>query len=149
MCNLAPFPRLNSIMCNRSYIRYFLVLLLSKIRSGSNFLLSSTGSFKRFDSVDRDCKQEEGGGSAAARFSPAPSNTTTSAVSPLWNLPGIVEIPGQPLRPAPSPPPPPLSAQTSVTTPNKLHFFSAHSPTTYASTDHDPSHHPHPIRQQR
>lgn len=56
------------------------------IPSGSDFLLSSSGSFKRFDSVDRDCKD-------------LGQNTTHM---PLWNIPQS-DIPPQPLRPAPAP----------------------------------------------
>ncbi|XP_055912312.1 uncharacterized protein LOC129946221 [Eupeodes corollae] len=56
------------------------------IHSGSDFLLSSSGSFKRFDSVDRDCKD-------------IGQNTTHM---PLWNIPQS-DIPPQPLRPAPAP----------------------------------------------
>lgn len=57
-----------------------------QIPSGSEFLLNSTGSFKRFDSVDRDYKQVG----------------QTSLSSPSLNANGP-NIPPQPLRPAPAP----------------------------------------------
>lgn len=94
-----------------------------QIPSGSDFLLSSTGSFKRFDSVDRECKQQD-----------------QPSTSPLWNLPAN-SIPGQPLRPAPSPPP-------SATTPR---FFATHA--LERELRHNPQQqqhqHHHPIKQQR
>lgn len=58
-----------------------------QIHSGSEFLLNSTGSFKRFDSIDRDYKPVD-----------QPPNQ-----SPSWNI-NIPEIPPQPLRPAPKSP---------------------------------------------
>lgn len=57
-----------------------------KIHSGSEILLSSTGSFKRFDSIDHDYKEIH----------------QTSLTSPTWNVP-VPDIPPQPLRPAPAP----------------------------------------------
>ncbi|XP_055681213.1 synaptotagmin 1 [Lutzomyia longipalpis] len=57
------------------------------IQSSTEFLVGSSGSFKRFDSVDRDCKELQ--------------DQQTSV--PLWNIP-INDIPPQPLRPAPSSP---------------------------------------------
>ncbi|XP_055844034.1 uncharacterized protein LOC129910627 [Episyrphus balteatus] len=67
------------------------------IHSGSDFLLSSSGSFKRFDSVDRDCKD-------------LGQNTTSHM--PLWNIPQS-DIPPQPLRPAPAPIPSKISEEES------------------------------------
>ncbi|XP_037932936.1 probable serine/threonine-protein kinase DDB_G0276461, partial [Teleopsis dalmanni] len=59
------------------------------IHSGSDFLLSTSGSFKRFDTVDKDDHN----------YSGPPLQTT-----PLWNLPQTdCNIPPQPLRPAPAP----------------------------------------------
>lgn len=51
--------------------------------SGSELLLTSTGSFKRFESIDRDLKGND--------------------QSPSWNI-TIPEIPPQPLRIAPKSP---------------------------------------------
>lgn len=63
-------------------------ILHSQINSGSDILLSSTGSFRRFDSIDRDYKEIG----------------QTSVTSPTWNIPiPEVDIPPQPLRPAPAP----------------------------------------------
>lgn len=59
-----------------------------KIHSGSDILLSSNGSFKRFESIDHDYKEVG----------------QTSLTSPTWNLPAP-DIPPQPLRPAPAPAP--------------------------------------------
>lgn len=114
---------ISSPFCYPNFNYYVSNTLLPQIRSGSDFLLSSTGSFKRFDSVDRDCKQQE-------------------AVSSLWsNLPAA-QIPGQPLRPAPSPPPSSISSAGSAST-SKPHFFASH------SLEQQQPHHPHPIKQQR
>lgn len=55
-----------------------------KIPSGSELLINSTGSFKRFDSIDRDYK---------------PFNQATIN-SPSWSI-AVPDIPPQPLRPAP------------------------------------------------
>lgn len=49
--------------------------------------MNSNGSFKRFESIDRDYKPVD----------------QTSAQSPSWNI-TIPEIPPQPLRPAPASP---------------------------------------------
>lgn len=76
-------------------------------------MLSSSGSFKRFDTVDKEsCKH-------AAQLQNSPKHATT----PLWNLPQTeTEIPPQPLRPAPAPAPapttPPIlnSGQTKIVT---------------------------------
>lgn len=54
-----------------------------QIHSSSEFLLNSTGSFKHFDSIDRDY---------------GPIDETTSQ-----SLSWAINIPPQPLRPAPSP----------------------------------------------
>ncbi|XP_058063248.1 uncharacterized protein LOC131213256 [Anopheles bellator] len=61
------------------------------MRSGSEILLGSTGSFRRFDSVDRDYRPQYG---------PVPSAT---AVPPWHRSTDDPDIPPQPLRPAPSP----------------------------------------------
>ncbi|XP_018796620.1 PREDICTED: uncharacterized protein LOC108973671 [Bactrocera latifrons] len=92
------------------------------IHSGSEFLLSNSGSFKRFDTIDKDDYRQSG------------QQPTQHATTPLWNLAGEAEvdanIPPQPLRPAPAPgTQPPASAghiktvtfsfqQISETTPN-------------------------------
>ncbi|XP_037921142.1 uncharacterized protein LOC119657996 isoform X1 [Hermetia illucens] len=65
-----------------------------QIHSGSDFLLSSSGSFKRFDSIDRDYKQVG----------------QSSLTLPAWNLPQN-DIPPQPLRPAPAPAPSQISTK--------------------------------------
>ncbi|KAI8127921.1 Synaptotagmin-12 [Lucilia cuprina] len=67
------------------------------IHSGSELLLSSSGSFKRFDTVDKEsCKNSQ--------------NSPKHATTPLWNLSqNESEIPPQPLRPAPAP----CSSQTA------------------------------------
>ncbi|GAB0098855.1 uncharacterized protein DMENIID0001_146590 [Sergentomyia squamirostris] len=57
------------------------------IQSSSEFLMGSSGSFKRFDSVDRDCKEIQG-----------------QQTVPLWNIAVSNDIPPQPLRPAPTSP---------------------------------------------
>lgn len=76
--------------------------------------------------MDRDCKQD-----------------AATGVSPLWsNLPAA-QIPGQPLRPAPSPPPTSSSSAGSAST-SKPHFFASHS-----LEQQQQPHHPHPIKQQR
>lgn len=49
-------------------------------------MLNSTGSFKRFDSIDRDYKPID----------------QTSLITTSWNV-GGANIPPQPLRPAPAP----------------------------------------------
>ncbi|XP_004535416.1 uncharacterized protein LOC101450201 [Ceratitis capitata] len=65
------------------------------IHSGSEFLLSNSGSFKRFDTIDKDDYRQSG------------QQPTQHATTPLWNLAGEAEvdsnIPPQPLRPAPAP----------------------------------------------
>lgn len=63
-----------------------LVICPNQIQSSTEFLVGSSGSFKRFDSVDRECKEIQGQQSV-----------------PLWNIP-INDIPPQPLRPAPTSP---------------------------------------------
>ncbi|KAH8292736.1 hypothetical protein KR018_009378 [Drosophila ironensis] len=82
---------------------------MASIQSGSEFLLSTSGSFKRFDTIDKDDHNRSqqlllmngclvgGGGSGNG---PGSLEVTT----PLWNLPQAdVSIPPQPLRPAPAP----------------------------------------------
>ncbi|XP_067635750.1 uncharacterized protein Syt12 [Eurosta solidaginis] len=65
------------------------------MQSGSEFLLSNSGSFKRFDTIDKDDYRQSG------------QQATQHATTPLWNLAGEGEvdtnIPPQPLRPAPAP----------------------------------------------
>ncbi|XP_052869980.1 uncharacterized protein LOC128275470 [Anopheles cruzii] len=58
------------------------------MRSGSEILLGSTGSFRRFDSVDRDYR---------------PQVPSATAVPPWHRSTDDPDIPPQPLRPAPSP----------------------------------------------
>uniref|UniRef100_A0A1A9WV98 C2 domain-containing protein n=1 Tax=Glossina brevipalpis TaxID=37001 RepID=A0A1A9WV98_9MUSC len=74
------------------------------IHSGSELLLSSSGSFKRFDTVDKESfKQAQN----------SPKHTTT----PLWNLPQTdCLIPPQPLRPAPAPVTQLVNGQTKTVT---------------------------------
>lgn len=69
------------------FLIFFFILFLFQIpHSNSDIILGSTGSFKRFDSIDRDYKQMG----------------QSSVASPTWNIPGT-DIPPQPLRPAPAP----------------------------------------------
>uniref|UniRef100_A0A1I8MB26 C2 domain-containing protein n=1 Tax=Musca domestica TaxID=7370 RepID=A0A1I8MB26_MUSDO len=83
------------------------------IHSGSELLLSSSGSFKRFDTVDKDSVKN-------TQHQNSPKHATT----PLWNLgQNDLEIPPQPLRPAPAPGPPAAasspaggSSQTKIVT---------------------------------
>ncbi|XP_055615637.1 uncharacterized protein LOC129761854 [Toxorhynchites rutilus septentrionalis] len=72
------------------------------MHSGSEIFLGSTGSFQRFDSVDRDCKPQYGQGSGLT--------------VPSWRTSSIEEseIPPQPLRPAPSPKEPKLSRDKAI-----------------------------------
>ncbi|KAM8720882.1 hypothetical protein ACLKA7_006859 [Drosophila subpalustris] len=93
---------------------------MASIQSGSEFLLSTSGSFKRFDTIDK----EDYNRSQQHQFQQqqqlqlhqqhqqqhqllmgnAAGETTTTATTPLWNLPQAdVSIPPQPLRPAPAP----------------------------------------------
>lgn len=69
--------------------KYFYFHLMQQVHSGSDILLGSTGSFKRFDSVDRNAHEGDlvYGQTALA----APPWTTDEAIPP------------QPLRPAPLP----------------------------------------------
>ncbi|XP_017089147.2 uncharacterized protein Syt12 [Drosophila bipectinata] len=80
---------------------------MASIQSGSEFLLSTSGSFKRFDTIDKDDHNRSQqlllmngclvGGSGG-------TNNTLEVTTPLWNLPQAdVSIPPQPLRPAPAP----------------------------------------------
>ncbi|XP_058835880.1 uncharacterized protein LOC131692702 [Topomyia yanbarensis] len=70
------------------------------MHSGSQILLGSTGSFQRFDSVDRDYKPQYGQGLGV----------------PAWRTASIEEseIPPQPLRPAPSPKEPKLVREKAI-----------------------------------
>ena len=81
-----------------------------QIHSGSELLLSSSGSFKRFDTVDKEsCKNTQ--------------NSPKHATTPLWNISQTEsEIPPQPLRPAPAP----VSSQslTNNTSQTKIVTFS-------------------------
>ncbi|XP_075159198.1 synaptotagmin 12 [Haematobia irritans] len=73
------------------------------IHSGSELLISSSGSFKRFDTVDKEsCKNTQH------------QNSPKHATTPIWNLAqNESEIPPQPLRPAPAPVP----TSTTITPP--------------------------------
>lgn len=95
----------------------------SQIQSGSEFLLSTSGSFKRFDTIDKDdhnrsqqqlqqqqqlqlqqLQQQQHLQLHLQQQSHADPATTTTTTTPLWNLPQAdVSIPPQPLRPAPAP----------------------------------------------
>ncbi|XP_053699173.1 uncharacterized protein LOC128746153 [Sabethes cyaneus] len=72
------------------------------MHSGSDILLGSTGSFQRFDSVDRDYKPQYGQGQG---LTVPPWRTTSVEES---------EIPPQPLRPAPSPKEPKLVRDRAI-----------------------------------
>lgn len=65
------------------------IIFMQQVHSGSDILLGSTGSFKRFDSVDRNAHEGE----------------LVYGQTTLSNPPWMVEesIPPQPLRPAPCP----------------------------------------------
>jgi hypothetical protein len=69
------------------------VLKHQQVHSGSEILLGSTGSFKRFDSVDRDYRPQQ------QQFG------QTTVPTPPWSksVEPESDIPPQPLRPAPSP----------------------------------------------
>ncbi|XP_058445065.1 uncharacterized protein LOC131426385 [Malaya genurostris] len=71
------------------------------MHSGSDILLGSTGSFQRFDSVDRDYKPQQHGQGLSV---------------PAWRTISIEEseIPPQPLRPAPSPKEPKLVREKAI-----------------------------------
>ncbi|XP_030569342.1 uncharacterized protein LOC115768785 [Drosophila novamexicana] len=92
---------------------------MASIQSGSEFLLSTSGSFKRFDTIDKDDhnrsqqqllqlqqlqqqqQQQLLMGNGGDNMT---TTTTTTTTTPLWNLPQAdVSIPPQPLRPAPAP----------------------------------------------
>lgn len=73
---------LNLIFLNPFYVSF------GKIHSGSELFVTSTGSFKRFESIDRDLK----GGDQAPPLQ-----------SSSWNI-TLPELPPQPLRPAPKSP---------------------------------------------
>ncbi|XP_065083863.1 uncharacterized protein Syt12 [Ochlerotatus camptorhynchus] len=72
------------------------------MHSGSEIYLGSTGSFQRFDSVDRDYKPQYGQGSGLT-VPPWRTSSTEEA-----------EIPPQPLRPAPSPREPKLTREKII-----------------------------------
>nr|XP_029711446.1 uncharacterized protein LOC115256682 [Aedes albopictus] len=72
------------------------------MHSGSEIYLGSTGSFQRFDSVDRDYKPQYGQGSGLT-VPPWRTSSTEEA-----------EIPPQPLRPAPSPKEPKLTREKAI-----------------------------------
>lgn len=69
-------------------VQQVIILINLQIHSGSELLLNSTGSFKRFDSIDRDFKP----------------NDQTSLQSPSWSINVSSNLPPQPLRPAPKSP---------------------------------------------
>ncbi|EDW86248.1 uncharacterized protein Dwil_GK17047 [Drosophila willistoni] len=77
---------------------------MASIQTGSEFLLSTSGSFKRFDTIDKEdyhqrSQQLSNGGNGCL-----PPETNTTKTTPLWNLPQAdAAIPPQPLRPAPAP----------------------------------------------
>lgn len=74
------------------FITLYLLLVLSpthlQIQSGSELLLTTSGSFKHFDSIDRDYK---------------PDDQASDQSSTFWNI-TVPEVPPQPLRPAPKSP---------------------------------------------
>ncbi|BFG02805.1 uncharacterized protein DMAD_02215 [Drosophila madeirensis] len=88
---------------------------MASIQSGSEFLLSTSGSFKRFDTIDKDDHNRSqhllllnggAGGGGGGGTGTGGASSTLEATTPLWNLPqGDVGIPPQPLRPAPAPAP--------------------------------------------
>lgn len=91
----------------RTSLEHILHCRCLQIQSGSEFLLSTSGSFKRFDTIDKDDHNRSqqlllmngclvGGASG--------TSTSLEVTTPLWNLPqSDVSIPPQPLRPAPAP----------------------------------------------
>lgn len=90
-------------MIKSTFIEVMFFLLVPQIpHSNSDIILGSTGSFKRFDSIDRDYKQMG----------------QSSVASPTWNIPGT-DIPPQPLRPAPAP----CSSSSGVVSPNNCIKF--------------------------
>uniref|UniRef100_A0A8D8CVC2 Synaptotagmin-12 n=1 Tax=Culex pipiens TaxID=7175 RepID=A0A8D8CVC2_CULPI len=77
------------------------------MHSGSEILLGSTGSFQRFDSVDRDYKPPYGHHA---------HQQGTNLTVPPWRTSSTEEseIPPQPLRPAPSPREPKLTREKAI-----------------------------------
>lgn len=90
----------------------------SQIQSGSEFLLSNSGSFKRFDTIDKDEQQQQQQLQLQHQQhhqqhhqqlqlqlqQQQQADNATTTTTPLWNLPQAdVSIPPQPLRPAPAP----------------------------------------------
>lgn len=87
-----------------------LIILLTpaQIQSGSEFLLSTSGSFKRFDTIDKDdhnrSQQQLQQLQLQQQQQQQLLNNAVDSTTPLWNLPQAdVCIPPQPLRPAPAP----------------------------------------------
>ncbi|XP_064548675.1 uncharacterized protein Syt12 [Drosophila montana] len=93
---------------------------MASIQSGSEFLLSTSGSFKRFDTIDKDDHNrsqqqllqlqqhhhQQQQQQQQLLLGNGGENMTTTTTTPLWNLPQAdVSIPPQPLRPAPAPAP--------------------------------------------
>ncbi|XP_017052098.1 uncharacterized protein LOC108095502 isoform X2 [Drosophila ficusphila] len=79
---------------------------MASIQSGSEFLLSTSGSFKRFDTIDREDyhRSQQTTHMILMNGSLAGSSGALEAATPIWNLPPAdVGIPPQPLRPAPAP----------------------------------------------
>ena len=90
--------------------------MLRQIQTGSEFLLSTSGSFKRFDTIDKEdynrsqqqLLQQQQQQQQQQLLLGNGCDTTTTTTTPLWNLPQVDEsIPPQPLRPAPAPAPAP------------------------------------------
>ncbi|XP_017112738.1 uncharacterized protein LOC108136227 isoform X2 [Drosophila elegans] len=86
---------------------------MASIQSGSEFLLSTSGSFKRFDTIDKeDFNRSQqthlllmngcGGGGGAVSITG--SSSVLEKTTPMWNPPsGHIYIPPPPVRPAPTP----------------------------------------------
>lgn len=83
-----------------------------QMHSGSEIYLGSTGSFQRFDSVDRDYKPQYGQGSGLT-VPPWRTSSTEEA-----------EIPPQPLRPAPSPKEPKLTREKAIHKQTSVNYHS-------------------------
>ncbi|XP_023174641.2 uncharacterized protein LOC111601962 [Drosophila hydei] len=79
---------------------------MASIQSGSEFLLSTSGSFKRFDTIDKDDHNRSQQQLQQLQLQQQQQllNNAVDSTTPLWNLPQAdVCIPPQPLRPAPAP----------------------------------------------
>ncbi|XP_051862751.1 synaptotagmin-6 [Drosophila albomicans] len=99
---------------------------MASIQSGSEFLLSTSGSFKRFDTIDKEDynrsqqqqqllqlqhhqqhphhQQQQPQQAQMQQQQQLIGNGGETSTTPLWNLPQAdVSIPPQPLRPAPAP----------------------------------------------